>query len=133
GRSIAAGQLRPINLDYIPNLSANAWNSFQSPFYDVGSRFTLPYSVWSTGIFWRNDLLKIDPASMSNPYDVFWDSPPKGNTALMANAQDVLAMPMFRDGLTDVNVGTPSIITKAKNDITQIAQKVGGLRYDHVD
>jgi spermidine/putrescine transport system substrate-binding protein len=133
GRSIAAGQLRPINLDYIPNLAANAWNSFQSPFYDVGSQFTVPYSVWSTGIFWRNDLLKIDPAGMSNPYDVFWDSAPKGKTALLANAQDVLAMPMFRDGLTDVNVGTPSVIAKAKDDITQIAQKVGGLRYDHVD
>jgi spermidine/putrescine transport system substrate-binding protein len=133
GRSIAATQLRPFNLDYVPNLAANAWDSFQSPFYDVGSRFTVPYSVWSTGIFWRNDKVNIDPASMTNPYDVFWDSAPKGKTALLANAQDVLAMPMFRDGLRDVNVTDPAVITKAKDDIAQIATAVGGLRYDHTD
>jgi len=133
GRSIAAGQLRPLNLDYIPNLQKNAWQMFQSPFYDVDAHYTLPYSVWNTGIFWRNDKIKIDPASMSNPYDVFWDSPPPGKTALLANTQDVLAMPMYRDGLRDVNVTDPATITKAQNDIQQIAQKVGQLRFDHVD
>jgi spermidine/putrescine transport system substrate-binding protein len=133
GRSIAAGQLRPINLDYIPNFQKNVWDQFQSPFYDVGSKYTTPYSVWNTGIFWRNDKINIDPASMSNPYDVFWDSAPKGKTALLANAQDVLAMPMYRDGLKDVNVTDPALIDKARDDITQIANAVGGLRYDHVD
>jgi spermidine/putrescine transport system substrate-binding protein len=133
GRSIAAGLLRPINLDYIPNLAANAWQQFQSPFYDVGSNFTLPYSVWSTGIFWRNDKITIDPASMSNPYDVFWQNAPKGKTALLANEQDVLSMAMFWKGMTDVNVTDPAVITQAKTDIAQIATEVGHLRYDHVD
>ena len=99
----------------------------------MGSHYTLPYSVWNTGIFWRNDKLNIDPATMSNPYDVFWDNAPKGKTALLANAQDVLAMPMFRDGLTDVNVTDPTVITKAKDDITQIATEGGRAPYDHVD
>jgi spermidine/putrescine transport system substrate-binding protein len=133
GRSIAAGLLRPYNHDYLSNFKGNVWDSFQSPFYDQESRYTIPYSVWSTGIFWRNDKLNIDPASMSNPYDVFFDNPPPGKTHLLANAQDVLAMPMFHDGLTDVNVTDPTIINKAKDDIAGIAQKVGGLSYDHVD
>jgi spermidine/putrescine transport system substrate-binding protein len=133
GRSVAAGLIRPINHDYVPNLGGNVWTQFQSPFYDVGAQFSVPYSVWNTGIFWRNDKVQIDPASMTNPYDVFWDNAPKGKTALLGNAQDVLAMPMFRDGLTDVNVADPAIITKAKDDITQIATSVGGLRYDHTD
>ena len=55
GRSIASKLVRPLNLDYIPNLAANNWDTFQSPFYDVGSHYSTPYSVWSTGIFWRND------------------------------------------------------------------------------
>jgi spermidine/putrescine transport system substrate-binding protein len=133
GRSIAAGQLRPINLDYIPNLAANSWNMFQSPFYDQGSRFSLPYSVWATGIFWRNDKLSFDPSTMSNPYDVFWNSPPKGKTHLLANAQDVLSMAMFHDGVKDVNVTDPAAITKAKNEIAGIATAAGGVQYDHVD
>ncbi len=122
GRSIAAGLLRPYNHDYLTTFKSNGWDLFQSPFYDVGANYTVPYSVWNTGIFWRNDKISIDPSTMANPYDVFFDNPPKGKTALLANAQDVLAMPMFRDGLTDVNVTDPSVITKAKDDIASIAQ-----------
>jgi spermidine/putrescine transport system substrate-binding protein len=133
GRSIAAGLVRPLNMEYIPNLQKNAWDIFQSPFYDQQAQFSVPYSVWNTGIMWRNDKVKIDPASMDNPYDVFWDNPPKDKTALLANAQDVLAMPMFRDGMTDVNVTDPALITKAKNDVAQVASAVGNIRYDHVD
>lgn len=132
GRSIAAGLVRPINHDYLTNMN-NLWDLFQSPFYDVGSQFSLPYSVWSTGIFWRNDKMSIDPASMSNPYDVFWNSPPKGKTHLLANAQDVLALAMFHDGLTDVNVTDQATITKAKDEIAAIATAANGLTYDHVD
>jgi spermidine/putrescine transport system substrate-binding protein len=133
GREIAAGKLRPINHDYVPNFAKNVWDQFQSPFYDQEARYTVPYGVWSTGIFWRNDKINIDPVGMDNPYDVFFDAPPPGKTALLANAQDVLAMPMFHDGLTDVNVTDPALITKAKNDVASIAQKVGQLKYDHVD
>ena len=133
GRSIAAGQIRPLNLSYLPNFKSNSWDMFQSPFYDVGSRFSVPYSVWATGIFWRNDQLSIDPSTMSNPYDVFWNSPPKNKTHLLANAQDVLAMAMFHDGVTDVNVTDPAAISKAKDEIAQIATAAGGVSYDHVD
>ncbi|HEY1332573.1 MAG TPA: extracellular solute-binding protein [Actinomycetota bacterium] len=133
GRSIAAGLLRPYNHDYIPNLAANVWDTFQSPFYDVHSQFSVPYSVWSTGIFWRNDKLSFDPSTMSNPYDVFWDNPPKQKTHLLANAQDVLALAMFHDGVKDVNVTDPAAITKAKDEIAQIAAAAGGVQYDHVD
>ena len=132
GRSIAQGLIRPINHDYIPNIS-NLYGSFTSPFYDVGAQFSLPYSIWSTGIFWRNDKLKIDPASMDNPYDVFFDNPPKDKTHLLANAQDVLAMPMFRDGITDVNAADAAAISKAKDDVASIAQMVGSISYDHSD
>ena len=50
GRQVAAGHIRPINHTYLTNM-ANLWDQFQSPFYDVGSQFSLPYSVWTTGIF----------------------------------------------------------------------------------
>jgi spermidine/putrescine transport system substrate-binding protein len=65
---------------------------------------------------------------------VFFDNPPAGDTHLLNNAQDVLAMPMFRDGLTDVNVTDPAMIDKAKQDIASIAEMVGdGMSFDHHD
>jgi spermidine/putrescine transport system substrate-binding protein len=131
GRSIAAGQVRPLNLSYIPNMSNN-WGTFQSPFYDVDSHYSTPYSVWSTGIFWRNDKISDDIASMSNPYDIFWNGAPPDKTHLLANAQDVLAMPMFRDGMTDVNVTDPATITKAKDDVATVVSATNAS-FDHVD
>ena len=134
GRSIAAGLLRPYNHDYLPNFTNNVWDLFQSPFYDVGIQLhasrTACGAPASSGGTTRS---RHRPGDMANPYDVFFDSPPKGKTALLANAQDVLAMPMFHDGLTDVNVTDPAVITKAKDDVAAIAQKAGGLSYDHVD
>ena len=131
GRSIAAGLLRPVNLDYVPNLS-NAWDQFASPFYDVGSVFSLPYCIWDTGVMWRNDMLDQDIAGMDNPYEIFWNGAPKDKTHLLSNAQDVLALPMFRDGLSDVNVTDPATITKAKDDIAQVVEATNA-QFDHVD
>jgi spermidine/putrescine transport system substrate-binding protein len=131
GKSIASGVIRPLNLDYIPNM-ANNWDTFQSPFYDVGSHYSTPYSVWSTGIFWRNDKITEDIASMSNPYDIFWNGAPVDKTHLLSNAQDVLALSMFHDGMTDVNVTDPNTINDAKDKMAQVVQATNAA-FDHVD
>ena len=131
GRSIASKLVRPLNLDYIPNL-ANNWDTFQSPFYDVGSHYSTPYSVWSTGIFWNNAEVTDDIAGMANPYDIFWDGAPVDKTHLLANAQDVLSMSMFRDGLTDVNVTDAATITTAKEAIAEVVHATNAV-FDHVD
>ncbi len=57
--------LQPLNLSYIPNLAANVWPSLHSPWYDVGSRYTVPYTVYTTGIGWRADKLPgFNPAKL---------------------------------------------------------------------
>ncbi len=132
GRSIAAKLIRPLNLDYIPNLAANNWDTFQSPFYDVGSHYSTPYSVWSTGIFWRNDQVTQDIAGMANPYDIFWNGAPVDKTHLLSNAQDVLAMAMFREGISDVNNADASAVSAAKDAIQQVVAATNAS-FDHVD
>ena len=132
GRSIAANLLRPINLDLVPNLSANCWNTFQSPFYDVGSHYSVPYSVWSTGIFWRNDKITTDIAGMANPYDFFWTDAPVNRTHLLANARDVLAMALFREGLTDVDEVDAATLTEAKEAMAEVVHGTNAS-LDHTD
>ena len=57
--------IQPLNFDLIPNLVKNAWPELHSPFYDVGPRYTIPYTVYTTGIGWRNDKLgDFDPAQL---------------------------------------------------------------------
>ena len=38
--------MKPVNPDYIPNLKKNVWPQLQSPFYDVGSQYTVPYTIY---------------------------------------------------------------------------------------
>jgi spermidine/putrescine-binding protein len=62
---IAQQLLLPLNHSYLPNLERNIWPELQDPFYDRGSRYTVPYVVWSDGIGWRNDKLEEDPGTSS--------------------------------------------------------------------
>ena len=62
---VAGKILQPLNLSYVPNLRANVWPSLHNPWYDVGSRYTVPYTVYTTGIGWRNDFLPdYDPSKL---------------------------------------------------------------------
>src|SRR5207253_6494456 len=56
--AVAGKLIKPLNLDYIPNLKKNVWPELVSPFYDVGSHYTVPYTCYATGIAWRTDKVK---------------------------------------------------------------------------
>ena len=55
---VAGKLIKPLNLDYIPNLQKNIWPQLVDPFYDGESRYTVPYTVYATGIAWRTDKVK---------------------------------------------------------------------------
>ena len=42
---VAGKLIKPLNLDYIPNLQKNIWPQLVDPFYDGESRYTVPYTV----------------------------------------------------------------------------------------
>ncbi len=65
--------LPPLNHSYLTNLK-NVWPVLQDPWYDLGSRYTIPYVVWLDGILWRNDKIREDIAGMKVPWDIFWES-----------------------------------------------------------
>jgi len=132
GRLIAGGFLQPLNLDYVPNLAANVWDQLHSPFYDTESRYTVPYSIWNTGIMWRNDFVTADIAGLANPYDVFWTDAPPDKTHLLNNSRDLLSLAMFRQGQTDVNTDDPAVIEAAKAQIAEVVAATNA-HFDHND
>jgi spermidine/putrescine transport system substrate-binding protein len=132
GKLIASKLVQPVNQEYIPNFKANVWDSMQSPFYDVGSNFTIPYCIWNTGIMWRNDQISTDIAALPNPYDIFWNGAPKNKTHLLANPRDPIAMAIYHDGGTDVNTDDPAVIAKAKDSLMQIVTATN-VQFDHND
>ena len=125
---IAQQLLKPLNHSYLGNLEANVWPELQDPFYDRGSRYTIPYVVWSDGIGWRNDKLKEDIAGMKVPWDIFWESAPyKGKVAILDDKRDALSMPLQRDALRtglrpDVNTEDPALVAQAGEDLGQLTK-----------
>lgn len=124
---IAQQLLQPLNHSYLPNLEKNVWPELQDPFYDRGSRYTVPYVVWSDGIGWRNDKISTDIAGMDVPWDIFWESQPyRGKVAVLDDKRDALSMPMQRDAMRtglrpDLNTEVEAAVTKAGEDLEQLS------------
>jgi spermidine/putrescine transport system substrate-binding protein len=123
---IAQKLLQPLNHAYLPNLAKNIWPELQDPFYDRGSRYTVPYVVWMDGIGWRNDVIKADIAAMDVPWDVFWHSQPyRGKVGVLDDKRDALSMPLQRDAMRsgirpDLNTEDPLQIDRSGSDLGQL-------------
>jgi spermidine/putrescine transport system substrate-binding protein len=117
-QAVAGKLLKPINLDYIPNLKQNVWPSLHSPFYDVGSRYTVPYVAYSTGIGWRDDKVSEDIPNLENPWSIFWKSEKyKGYVGVLDDARESLVMAMLYRGHYDINTEDPAVIDRALADL----------------
>ena len=135
-RAVAGKLLKPLNLDYIPNLK-NVWSGFKSPYYDVESRYSVPYTVYSTGIAYRTDRVKEDIPSLKQPWDIFWQAQAyKGKTALLSEVRETIAMALLRKGELDINTEDPAKINQAVSDLQELYNicniKVGDLQYSTI-
>jgi spermidine/putrescine transport system substrate-binding protein len=119
-RAVAGKLVQPINHSYLPNLK-NVWPALQNPYYDQHSRYTVPYTVYTTGIAWRTDKVKKAPPEYANPYDIFWDSHQyAGKVAILDDEREGLAMTMLRRHLYDVNTEDAKRIDQAEKDLSQL-------------
>jgi spermidine/putrescine transport system substrate-binding protein len=118
--------MQPLNHSYLPNLAANVWPELQSPYYDIGAHFTVPYVVWQDGIGWRNDKIDTDIGAMDVPWEIFWQSEPyKGKVGILDDKRDALSMPMQRDAMArgavaDVNTEDAETIAKAGQALQEL-------------
>src|SRR5580698_4240764 len=48
--------VQPLNHSYISDIG-QAWPDFTNPFYDQGWQYTVPYTIYTTGMSWRKDLV----------------------------------------------------------------------------
>ncbi len=106
--------LQPINLELIPNLQKNIWDALQSPFYDVESRYTIPYVVYTTGLGWRNDKITIDPAALDNGWDALWNATgSRGKTQILDDKREALGMALLKEGQPNINTVSQALIDSA--------------------
>jgi spermidine/putrescine transport system substrate-binding protein len=131
-RLVVGKVLQPLNLSYIPNLKANVWPSLHSPWYDVGSGYTVPYTIYTTGIGWRADKLPgFNPATMENPWSALWTEGPKisGKVGLLDDQHEGLAMGLLHNGVTDVNTEDPKLVNASKDALINLVNSAN-LKFD---
>lgn len=119
-RSVAGKLIQPLNHSYLPNLK-NVWPSLQSPFYDVHSRYTVPYTVYTTGIAYRKDKLKTPPTG----WNAFWQAKKiAGKVAILDDQREALSMAMLHRGITNINTENANVVSQAGSDLQQLTKLV---------
>ena len=98
--------VQPLNHSYIPNIS-QAWSEFTNPFYDLGWQYTVPYTIYTTGIAWRKDHVPGSPADMANPWAFPWQAQYKGKVAVLDDYREGLSLGLMKNGVFDLNTTDP--------------------------
>jgi spermidine/putrescine transport system substrate-binding protein len=124
---VGEGLLRPLTPDLLPRRS-NLWPFFleaDGPFYDVGQRYSLPYTVYSTGIGWRRDLVRAAdaPDRLENPYDAYWNPRYRGAVGIYDDHREAIAMALLHRGESP-NTGDARLIDEAVDDLVGMARAV---------
>ena len=131
GQLVAAKLVRPLNHSYIPNIT-QAWPEYQNPFYDQKWRYSVPYTIYTTGISWRKDHVAENPYAMANPWAMPWNSKYKGKVAILDDTREGIALGMLKNGITDLNTTDPAQLQTATNSLQQLDRLVN-LHIDNND
>jgi spermidine/putrescine transport system substrate-binding protein len=123
GNLVEGKLIQPLNHSYIPNIS-QAWPDFQNPFYDGKWQYTVPYTIYTTGIAWRKDHVNENPYTMANPWAMPWQAKYKGKVAILDDYRESLSLGLMKNGIFDLNTTTASQITKSQESLQQLSQMV---------
>ena len=130
-RMVYGKLLQPLQLSYMTNLK-NTWPEYQDPWYDLGSQYTVPYVVYTTGIGYRSDLVS-DP---SEGYKMLWNEEYAGKMGILDDAGEALGMAMLAWDITqDINTADPELINAAKdklNELIPLGVKVDITQYETI-
>jgi spermidine/putrescine transport system substrate-binding protein len=120
-RLVESDLLQPLNHELIPNLEANYWQTFwdPGPYYDREWRYTVPYTIYTTGVAYRRDRID-DAAAAAAGYELFFDPAYAGAVSYYDSYRDALGMMLVRNGGTDPNSEDPAAIDAAKDAVLQM-------------
>lgn len=125
---VAGKLLQPLNHDYLPNLEANVWPELADPYYDAGSRYSVPYAIYQTGLAWRTDEVDLDPEGLDNAWDVFWDPQYKGQIGLYDDNRETISVALFHNGVLDPNTTDRALLEEAGASLAELVDLVN-IRY----
>ena len=121
--------IQPLNHSYIPNIR-EAWPVYTDPYYDSHWLYTVPYSVFTTGIAWRKDHVDLDPYALANGWEFPWRAASKGKTAVLNDYRETIGLALLKDSDPTINTTDPLLLNQARDALIQLDGLVG-LRIDN--
>ncbi|MEP6666186.1 MAG: spermidine/putrescine ABC transporter substrate-binding protein, partial [Nocardioidaceae bacterium] len=113
--------LQPLNKSYVPNIK-NVWPEYQDPWYDRGARYTVPYTIYGTGVLYRADQVTSVPEV---GYDLIWDEQYAGKVYLLDDMQEAIGMSLRRNNITtDINTSDPALVHEATDSLIELIDLV---------
>jgi spermidine/putrescine transport system substrate-binding protein len=131
GSLVASKQIRPLNHSYIPNIH-QTWDFFRNPFYDQGWHYTVPYTIYTTGIAWRNDHVGGSPDQLANPWSFLWQEQYRGKVAILDDYREAISLGLMYNGETDLNTPDVTKLTAAEQVLLDLA-KLTSVHIDNND
>ncbi|MHB1816988.1 MAG: type 2 periplasmic-binding domain-containing protein [Streptosporangiaceae bacterium] len=113
--------LRPLNHSYLPNL-AGVWPMLADPYYDVHSRYTIPYTVYSTGIAWRRDQVTGNPYATADGWDFPWQAAYAGRVGILDDYREAIGLGLIYTGVTDLDTADPRLLDDAISALEKLAR-----------
>jgi spermidine/putrescine transport system substrate-binding protein len=120
--------IQPLNHSYIPNIT-QAWPDFTNPFYDGKWQYTVPYTIYTTGIAWRKDHVAENPYKVANPWAFPWQAKYKDKVAILNDARESISLGLMKNGIFDLNTTDPNQIAAAGQSLENLAH----LTNVHID
>ena len=119
---IQGGLVQLLNRSYLTNF-ANIQDAFLDPFYDKGAKYSVPYTLFTTGIGYRAD--RVDAAEVAERgWDMIWNGDYKGEISILDDSRESLFLAMMRSGNYDSNTTDRSVIEKAGADLAELIDLV---------
>ena len=128
GQLVEGKMIRPLNHSYIPNIS-QAWPDFTNPFYDRKWHYSVPYTIYTTGMAWRKDFVHEDPYTMANPWAMPWQGKYKGKVAILDDSREGISLGLMKNGIFDLNSTNPAQIAASGKALQDLAH----LTNVHID
>ena len=131
GPLVQSKLIRPLNHSYIPNIR-QAWPKFQNPFYDGSWRYTVPYTIYTTGIAWRKDKVPENPYAMANAWAMPWQGKYRGKVAILDDYRESISLGLMKNGIFDLNTTSSSQIDLSKSSLLAL-EKLTNAHIDNND
>ncbi|MGH3302340.1 MAG: extracellular solute-binding protein, partial [Streptosporangiaceae bacterium] len=88
-------------------------------------RYTVPYTIYTTGIAWRKDKVPGNPATMRNPWrEMFFQPQHKGKIAILDDYREGISLGLMMNGSYDLNTTSKAQIDLARQTLQQLAAAV---------